>query len=118
MKITFDVLNNCINVTNENLKGSTWTKNNVTAYGGVHGINYVSSKKLIERVQNGIAIDYINNEYKQSIDSTNIKEYSEAKNDLMGNRENLHYGKEGLIGIATYSYISLSMSSCILFILG
>ena len=95
MKITFEVLNNCINVANENLKSGTWTENNVTAYCGVHGINYASSKKLIERVQNGIAIDYINSAYKQSIDYTNIEEYSEVKNVFMGNKEKFTLWKGG-----------------------
>ena len=39
MKITFKVLSNCINVAYENLKSSSWTKNNVIVYCGVHGIN-------------------------------------------------------------------------------
>ena len=101
MKITFEVLNNCINVANENLKSGTWTENNVTVYCGVHGINYASSKKLIERVQNGIAIDYINNEYQQSDDSTNIEEHSEVKTTLWNTKKKLHYGKEVHIGTAT-----------------
>ena len=33
------------------------------AYYGVHGINLASSKKLIERVQNCIAINYVNNKF-------------------------------------------------------
>ena len=95
MKITFKVLSNCINVAYENLKSSSWTKNNVIVYCGVHGINQISSKKLIERVQNGIVIDYINNEYKQSHDSTNIEAYNEVKNDFMEQKERFTLWKGG-----------------------
>ena len=34
MIITFEILNNCMNVANENLKSGTWTENNVTIYCG------------------------------------------------------------------------------------
>ena len=87
MEITFEVLNNCINVANDNLKSGCWTDNNVIAYCGVHGINYASSKNLIERVQNNIAIDYINNEYQPKNNSAIIEAYSDVKNDFMERKE-------------------------------
>ena len=64
MKIVFKVLNNCINVANENLKNGNWTDNNAIPYCGVHGINLTVSKKLLEKVQYRIVIDYLNDKYK------------------------------------------------------
>ena len=78
----------------------------------MHGINYASSKKLIERVQNGIAIDYINHEYKQSIDSTNIEAYSKVKNDFMGNKETFTLWKGGPYwnsNIQLYQFVDVIM---------
>ena len=59
MKITFEVMKKCVNVANHNLEKGNLTDTNVIGYCGVHGINLASSKKLIERVKNKIAINHI-----------------------------------------------------------
>ena len=79
MKISFEMLKSCINVASQNFKSGNWSENNVIAYCAVHGINSASSKVLIERVQNVIAINYIDNEYQQSIDGDIIEAYRNVK---------------------------------------
>ena len=49
IETTFEVLNNFIDVTNENLKSSNLNDNNFIAYCGVYGINYARIHKLIDR---------------------------------------------------------------------
>ena len=83
IKITFQVLKNCINVASQNLINGSWTENNVIAYCGVNGINLASSKKLNDKVQNRVAIYYINNEYPQSSDSDVIEAYNDVQNNFL-----------------------------------
>ena len=87
MEISFEVMKDCINVANHNLEEGNWTDINVIAYCGVHGINLASSKRLIERVKNKVAIDYIEEEYQQSYDSDIMEAYNNVKNDLMAQLE-------------------------------
>ena len=95
MEITFKVLNNFIDVANEHLKSGNWNDNNVIAYFGVHGIKSAGSHNLIERVQNYIATDYINNEYAQSMDSDVIEAYSDVNNDFITNKDKFTLWKGG-----------------------
>ena len=69
--------------------------NNVIAYCGVHGINLASSKKLIERVKNKIAIDHINSQDQQSYDSDIIEVYNDVKNDFVAHKDKFTLWKGG-----------------------
>ena len=95
MKITFEVMKKCVNVANHNLEKGNWTDNNVIAYCGVHGINLASSKKLIERVKNKIAIDHINSQDQQSYDSDIIEVYNDVKNDFVAHKDKFTLWKGG-----------------------
>ena len=95
IKITFQILKNCINVASQNLINGSWTENNVIAYCGVNGINLASSKKLNERVQNRIAIDYINNEDQQSSELKIIEAFRDVKNDFMAHKDKFNLWKGG-----------------------
>ena len=49
--------------------------------------NLASSKKLNERVQNRIAINYINNEDQQSSELKIIEAFRDVKNDFMAHKD-------------------------------
>ena len=85
--ITVEALNNCIEVANHNLRNGQWIVNNVIVYCGVNGVTLAGSKKLIERVQNCIVIDYTNKEYAQYMDSDIIEAYHDVKDDFVRNQE-------------------------------
>ena len=95
MNITFEVMKKCVNVANHKLENGNWTDNNVIAYCGVHGINLASSKKLIERVKNKIAIDHINSQDQQSFDSDIIEVYNDVKNDFVAHKNKFTFWKGG-----------------------
>ena len=59
MEITFEVLNNYIDVVNHNLKRREWNENSVISYYGVNGINVVGIRMLIEREEHRRVIDYV-----------------------------------------------------------
>ena len=96
MEITFKVLNNCIDVANDNLRSGNWNNNNVITYCGAHGINSAGSHKLIKRVQNCIAIDYINNKHAQSMDSDVIEAYSDVNNYFITKKDMFPLWKGGM----------------------
>ena len=70
------------------MKNGNWSDDNIIAYCGVHGVNLVGSNKLVEKVQNCMAIDYINNEYQDSKDSDVIEVYNDVQNNFMTHKEN------------------------------